>query len=241
MSGFKNPIIISVEGNIGSGKSTLVDRLKHLYQDKDDIYFLQEPVDTWNTITDENGVTILEKYYENQEKYAFSFQMMAYISRISILRQAIKNSNAKVIITERCVYTDSNVFAKMLYDTKKIEEIEYCIYKKWFDEFVEDFPIQNVIYVKTEASVALGRVIKRNRQGETIPIEYLKSCHDYHEDWLMCQNNISVLTLDGNTDTDENPAIVVEWLNEINRFIAKSITVSESNTFSNEEYTEIAI
>ena len=45
MSGVKNPIIISIEGNIGSGKSTLVDRLKHLYQSKDDIFFLQEPVD----------------------------------------------------------------------------------------------------------------------------------------------------------------------------------------------------
>ena len=232
MSGVKNPIIISIEGNIGSGKSTLVDRLKHLYQSKDDIFFLQEPVDTWNTITDENGITILEKYYENQEKYAFPFQMMAYISRISILRQAIKNSNAKVIITERCVFTDSNVFAKMLYDTKKIEPIEYCIYRKWFDEFVEDFPIKNVIYVKTDPSIALERVIKRNRLGETIPIEYLATCHQYHEDWLLGQDNISVLTLDGNTDTDESPAIIMDWLNEINRFIAKSINTN-TNTITN--------
>ena len=34
---------------------------------------------------------------------------------------------SKIIITERCVYTDSNVFAKMLYDTKKIGLIEYKI------------------------------------------------------------------------------------------------------------------
>ena len=55
----EQPIIISVEGNIGSGKSTLVDRLKDIYQNKGDIHFLQEPVDLWNTITDDDGCTIL--------------------------------------------------------------------------------------------------------------------------------------------------------------------------------------
>jgi len=232
MGNLEQPIIISIEGNIGSGKSTLVDHLKKMYQGKNDIFFLDEPVDTWNTITDENGTTILEKYYENQDKYAFPFQMMAYISRISILRQAVKANKAKVIITERCVYTDSNVFAKMLYDTKKIEQIEYCIYRKWFDEFIEDFPIKNVIYVKTNPLTALERVIKRNRQGETIPIEYLTTCHEYHEDWLQQQNNLSVLTLDGNIDTDNDPTIIMDWLIEINKFIAKSMDDKIQNVFN---------
>ena len=215
----EQPIIISVEGNIGSGKSTLVDRLKDIYQNKGDIHFLQEPVDLWNTITDDDGCTILEKYYEDQDKYAFSFQMMAYISRISILKKAIRESGAKVIITERCVYTDANVFAKMLFDDKKIDTIEYKIYQKWFDEFVDDMPISNIIYVKTDPMTAFERVIKRNRQGETIPISYLESCHLYHEKWLN-NTDISMLTLDGNVDCDESPEILSQWLTEINSFIA---------------------
>ena len=71
--------IISIEGNIGTGKSTLVQMLKDTYKNNNNVVFLQEPVDMWNTIKDSNGETILSKFYGNQEKYAFSFQMMAYI------------------------------------------------------------------------------------------------------------------------------------------------------------------
>ena len=73
------PRIISIEGNIGSGKSTMVEYLKQNLQNDSTICFLQEPVDIWNTIIDKNGVNIIENYYNDQKKYAFQFQMMAYI------------------------------------------------------------------------------------------------------------------------------------------------------------------
>ena len=46
-----------------SGKSTLVSKLEEIFKNNTDYYFLQEPVSIWNTIKDENGVTILEKFY----------------------------------------------------------------------------------------------------------------------------------------------------------------------------------
>ena len=134
----QQPIILSLEGNIGSGKSTLLAELQKTYGIDAGICFLQEPVDLWDTIKDEHGVSILHKYYADQCRYAFSFQMMAYISRISLMRAALKK-NYKVIIIERSVYTDSAVFAKMLFDDKKIEEIEYKIYLKWVNEFIADW------------------------------------------------------------------------------------------------------
>jgi hypothetical protein len=88
-----------------------------------------------NTITDSDGITIIEKYYSDQKKYAFSFQMMAYISR---LKQLQESKNSSIIVTERCLYTDRNIFAKMLYDSGMIEDIEYSIYLKWFDYFIND-------------------------------------------------------------------------------------------------------
>ena len=94
--------IYSIEGNIGSGKSTLVKMMKEQTK-SDNVIFVQEPVDIWNTIKDDNNETILEKYYKDQEKYAFSFQIMAYISRISILRKTIKKHPNAIIITERSV------------------------------------------------------------------------------------------------------------------------------------------
>ena len=212
------PKIIAIEGNIGSGKSTLVSKLEEIFKNNTDYYFLQEPVSIWNTIKDENGVTILEKFYNETEKYAFQFQMMAYISRLSILREALKNKNAKYIITERSIYTDSNVFAKMLYDDKKISLIEYTIYKKWFDEFISEIPISKIIYVKTDPEVAHQRVIIRNRTGEQIPIEYLTRCHDYHEKWLKKQD-CEMITLNGNINIYENTEELTSWTNDIKQFI----------------------
>ena len=92
ISKMSTPTIISIEGNIGTGKSTLVQMLKDTYKNYSNVIFLQEPVDMWNTIKDNNGETILSKFYADQEKYAFSFQMMAYISRISLHKKAIKSN-----------------------------------------------------------------------------------------------------------------------------------------------------
>ena len=75
-------IIVSIEGNIGSGKSTLLANLRKHYTNDSNVVFLKEPVDEWEKIKDENGTTILEKFYGNQEKYSFPFQMMAYVSRL---------------------------------------------------------------------------------------------------------------------------------------------------------------
>ena len=82
--------IISIEGNIGSGKTTLLAELKTKFGHDKNIVFLKEPVDDWATITDVNGVTMLEKFYANQKEYSFPFQMMAYISRLALLKNAIK-------------------------------------------------------------------------------------------------------------------------------------------------------
>ena len=188
--------IYSIEGNIGSGKSTIIKELKHRFFRNKNVHFLLEPVTEWETICDENGDTIIEKYYENQEKYAFSFQMMAYITRLSQLQKAIKKGY-KYIVTERSLLTDKMVFAKMLYDEDKIDTINYEIYNRWFNEFIGDIPEINYIYIRTTPEIAQQRVIKRGRAGENIPIEYLTKCHDYHEAWLSDDKSGTTVVLDG--------------------------------------------
>jgi len=213
------PIIISIEGNIGSGKSTLLTELKARYAADPTICFLEEPVGIWNTIVDASGVTILEKYYANQTRYAFSFQMMAYISRISVMRAALKENKYRLIIIERSVYTDSAVFAKMLFDDKKIEDIEYAIYLKWVNEFISDFPPVKFIYVQAEPEVSFQRVGIRGRPGEIIPLDYLQSCHKYHEEWLLVKNQNPVLLLDANVDVKNDTKALEKWMQEIEAFI----------------------
>ena len=221
--------IVSIEGNIGSGKSTLLSNLREHYKNNSNVVFLKEPVDEWEKIKDETGETILKKFYADQEKYSFPFQMMAYVSRLKVLRDTLKtikndigNKNI-VIITERTLYTDKMVFAKMLYDSKKIEHVNYQIYLNWFDTFSDEFPVNKVVYVKTSPDKCYQRIVKRSRTGEeNIPLEYLTSCSIYHDNMLDKENPECVcldqLVLDGNVDIYENKNQVNEWIIEIEKF-----------------------
>lgn len=211
--------IVSIEGNIGSGKSTFLENLKKHYKENEHIVFLREPVDEWEKIKDKNGNTMLQKFYADQEKYSFAFQMMAYISRLSILRDVIKQNKDKdiIIITERSLYTDKYVFAKMLYDQGKIEEVTYQIYLHWFDEFAKDYLVSNVIYVNADPQKCYDRIHKRARPGEEIiPLSYLEDCHKYHEEFLNQTNEFVAekMVLDGNIDIFENEKIVEKWIDQ---------------------------
>jgi deoxyadenosine/deoxycytidine kinase len=213
------PLIFSIDGNIGSGKSTLVEELsKRKFKQK--VIFLKEPVQEWNDFKDDDQNTILTKFYNDQTKYSFPFQLMAYISRISQLRKAIDRNPSAIFICERSVLTDKNVFAKMLYDMGKIEKICYDIYLKWFDEFRQKNT--GFIYIKTKPKTSYERVKHRNRTGEeTVSLKYLNRCHSYHEEWLKKYDNI--LILDGDTKMGNNPDLFNRWHVQVEKFIYKTI------------------
>lgn len=196
-------IIYSIEGNIGSGKSTLVRYLGQKYYNKN-VIFIEEPVDEWNTICDNKGTCILECFYNNKDKYAFSFQMMAYITRLNKIKIAVDENTDSIIITERSLLTDKMVFEKMLYDDGYINDIEHQIYIKWFDVFNPYSKIMKLIYLSTEPKKAHERLKKRAREGEEcVSLEYLSRCHDYHQVWMK-DFTCSTLILDGNIDNEDN-------------------------------------
>ena len=224
--------IITIEGNIGSGKSTLLQHLKEKYNAKNEtnkttsnIIFLREPVDEWENIQDENGISILQKFYADQKSYSFSFQMMAYISRLALLKQAIENNPHAIIITERSLVTDKMIFAKMLYDSGNIQSVDYQIYTKWFDCFAKDYSINKVIYVNSSPEICYERIHERSRLGEAeIPLDYLTTCDTYHKNMISSfseNNKISVMELNGNTNIKikQNEHCLEGWLQKIDEFI----------------------
>ena len=246
----KTPFLVSIEGNIGAGKSTVLQHLEtylvQAYPGK--ILFLKEPLDIWEQFHDENGHTILEKFYKNQNRYAFTFQVMAYITRLSLLKNAIKeNPDAEIIIIERSLCADKNIFMNMLHDDGIVEPMEFSIYNKWYSEFIQDYRVDAVIYMDSNPETCRHRINKRNRNGEDgIPIEYLQKCRDYHSKWLMdtqCSDvrivseyvsthkiqhenyEYPVLKIDSNTDTNydienmESECIGNQWLKAIHQFI----------------------
>jgi deoxyadenosine/deoxycytidine kinase len=232
-----HPLIISFDGNIGSGKSTTCyeyeQYLKKMLTDTDpslsqvfptitsfeeEVCFLDEPVALWNQVCDKDGVNILTNLYKDTRANAFKFQMMAYISRLALLRKAVKNSKIKLIITERSVETDRNVFAKMLYDTGDISHDEFQIYTLWFDEFLTDVPLSGIVYIHASPDVCIERIEKRARAGESISIEYISRCHQYHEDWIRGRN-CPLLELPANEDMVESPRVMSIRMERITEFI----------------------
>ncbi len=113
----------------------------------------------------------------------------------------------------------------MLYETNKIEDVSYQIYCKWFDTFVKDYPISGVIYVKTDPEICHDRIAKRSRLGESnIPLEYLDSCHKYHNSMLNIEKQLmskNQLVLDGNVDIFYSKHTLNVWIKSIKEFIEK--------------------
>lgn len=221
------PIIISIEGNIGAGKTTIVEKLQNKYIDNNKIVFLKEPVGIWESISNNNGTTILEKFYENPSKYSFAFQVMAFATRSSTIKNAIKqNPKCEIIICERSLEADNNIFAKMLKDDKKMEDVEYKIYELFYNNCKDDINLNGVIYIDSSPDVCLQRINKRNRNGENdIAFEYLQKCQEYHDNWLVNKekNNFPVIRIDTNEDVlyDENDPNDkgILWIKSIITFI----------------------
>lgn len=247
MSSFnRKPTIISIEGNIGTGKSTILANLKiHLdnVMPGNQILFLKEPVDIWESIKDEHGHTILEKFYKDQKRYAFTFQVMAYISRLSLLKRAIKeNPECEIIIIERSLIADKNIFMQMLYDDGQVEMMEFEIYNRWYREFIEEYRVDSIIYLDSDPEICSERINRRNRNGEDgIPLSYLQKCRDYHQRWLVDTkidksdkqisdhaesykidhdgHDYSVLRINSNSNVEYPDSLSNEWLKGIQQFI----------------------
>lgn len=188
--------IISIEGNIGVGKSSLLDMLKT--QLNKIAEFITEPIDEWTQIIDENGQNLLDTFYKNKTRWSYTFQNIVYITRMNKLIDIIKNSKKKIIILDRSLEADLNTFAKMLYDDKFINKIEWNAYNKWNDFFNKQYGklfIHKIIYLRCDPKIAYNRIILRNRSVEKdIPINYLEQLHNYHDKWLLeLKNNILIV------------------------------------------------
>lgn len=221
------PLLISIEGNIGAGKSTILAMISDMYKTKQDkIVFLKEPVELWYNIKDECGKTILERFYEHPKDNAFAFQIMACVTRTSIIKDAInKNKHCEIIICERSIEADSKIFAKMLHDDGLMTKLEHDIYLLLYRENIEKYTVDGIIYISTNPDKCYERIQQRNREGEqNIEKSYLIKCDQYHTNWLLNDHidNTVLLELDTSRDIDiTNPIQYGLWLDKITEFINK--------------------
>jgi len=187
--------IITIEGLIGAGKTTLCETLRQrlggsLIEGRK-IVFVPEPVDVWSTFVDADGTPILTLFYANPKKWAFSFQMMAYISRLASLKNVRDEHPDAIIVAERSLEADRYVFAQMLLDDGCINAVDHKVYTHWFDTFAGDYCPDVVLYLDTPVDIAEARILSRARSGED-PIQrsYLVSLAAYTNRWLDTSSGV---------------------------------------------------
>ena len=192
---------VCVEGNIASGKSTLLE----YFSSNVNIQTLPEPVDKWRNI---NGHNALQLMYDDPSRWGFMFH--SYV-QLSMLQQHTmpypKNVYLKLI--ERSIYSDRYCFIENLKHTKKLCEIEYEVLDHWHQWMMKsnDVKIDRIIYLQASPKTCYERLKNRSRkEEENISLEFLQALHDLHERWLIKKKYFvpaPVLTLDGNLDNDD--------------------------------------
>jgi len=198
-----SPQIIFIEGNIAVGKSTILHALSKLDSNMN-IQCIFEPVDTWKNLKDSNGKNLLDLFYSDMKRYAYSFQSYAFLSRVRMFDNI--DMNADFIFVERSVFADKEIFATNCYKQGIMTEIEWLLYNDWFTwmlpKCIPNLP-SSIIYLKCSPEICLKRLKIRNRKEENnVSLEYLKTIHDRHEDWLNKTDGKCKLILDANLQVD---------------------------------------
>jgi thymidine kinase len=203
-----NKIIVSVEGNIGVGKSTFINLLKSKWENGCEV--VAEPVDMWKKLANSDGKNILQTFYEDIPRWAYSFQNVACITRMMKIEDAIRTTNHKYIFLDRSLGTDKNVFEAMLHDDGKLNQIEHSMYNLWCDfyhKYVRPQDNQIYIYLKASPNTCANRIKKRGRiEEESIGLEYLEGLNKYHDDWLLSdklKSNVIVIDCEEEFENDQ--------------------------------------
>ena len=89
-----NPIVLSIEGNIGSGKSTMLRTIRETFPEWN---IIDEPVDHWMALKDENGKSLLECFYEDKNRWSYTFQNAAFITRYTNIQNALNGVDISLL------------------------------------------------------------------------------------------------------------------------------------------------
>uniref|UniRef100_A0A0K2U2U3 Thymidine kinaselike [Acyrthosiphon pisum] n=1 Tax=Lepeophtheirus salmonis TaxID=72036 RepID=A0A0K2U2U3_LEPSM len=108
-----SPFIVAVEGNIGSGKSTMLK----FFQSKD-VIIDPEPVDSWRNVAGEN---LLNNMYKDPPRCSFTFQSYVQLTRLKLLEE---HGNEKVKIIERSIQSNNFVFLETAKKRKTLSDVE---------------------------------------------------------------------------------------------------------------------
>ncbi|ERM82600.1 deoxynucleoside kinase [Rhodonellum psychrophilum GCM71 = DSM 17998] len=176
---------IAVSGNIGSGKTTLTEKLARHYGWKAEF----EAVDNNPYLAD---------FYEDMKRWSFHLQVYFLNSRFNQITK-IRQSEISVI-QDRTIYEDAYIFAANLHKSKLISERDYENYLSLFNSMINLVKAPDLlIYLKADIPKLVGQIEKRGREYEnSIRIDYLKNLNTHYEDWIGSYDKGKLLIVDVN-------------------------------------------
>ncbi len=175
-------LLISVAGNVGAGKSTLTK----LIGEKLGFEVQFEAVD---------DNPYLERFYEDQERWAFHSQLYFLSQRFKYHNKFTTNGLNN--IQDRSIYEDVDIFAKNLYDNGKMSEDDYKMYTELFEN-MSAFSATPDLLIFLDGSIdsILQRINVRGREMEKhVEIEYWENLHNRYKEFLENYNKSNVLVV----------------------------------------------
>jgi len=222
-NGSRKAFTVAVEGNIGSGKTTFLNRF---CPETDNVDVLAEPVDRWRNV---RGNNLLAMMYEDPTRYSLLFQTYVQLTMLERHNQPC-DKDAKIM--ERSLLSARYCFVENLFATGKMSDAEHAVISEWFDYLVScpqlDIDVDLVVYLRTSPEVAYERILERHRNEEVkVPFEYIRQLHELHEEWLFTRtkfqtpSKIIVIDANGNLESlqavyDEKKKTILEMAKEAN-------------------------
>jgi len=195
--------MISVEANVGAGKSSFLKIFGEKWPELFNV--ILEPLEEWKLKYSDVDNNILGLFYSDIPRWGYTFQSNAFITRIQKFENEKKNG--MINLTERSILSDHHIFAQMLYDDGKMNQIEWKLYQNWFNWLSDKFNAkpEKIIYLRCDPQIAYERVKKRARsEEETISLEYLTRLSEYHDKWLLNESSIPVKVYNVDEDFIDN-------------------------------------
>lgn len=215
-------MIISVAGNILSGKSTLAKKISDMYG------FSYVP-------NKRNELNFLDDFFENIPDLFFATQTSFLVSKVlEIEEETKKNRN---IVIDRSVFEDINVFAQLWIDNYEIADRDKALYKKLSDYITRTIPPTDVyIFCKCKHSTLVERFNNRPRRSfeNKYPFNYLEQlCQKY--DQLKFPNGSLVIEVDCDEIDVRKDETVVEIINLLKIHLDESRRGHQLSFFDEED------
>mgnify|MGYP006084504701 CR=1 FL=1 len=186
------PVVVSFEGGIGVGKSTIISKLKETLSGAPGVVFVDEPVDEWM----DRG--LLQAMYDGTLNTA-TFQHMVLMSLAADLGRVILYERPALIITERSPVSNYYVFAK-----ENLTGVDLESYKFVWDRFMGVSPPgieSHYVYLDADAATLAARMKERDRASEdSVSIAYMQALEKRHKAWLGEEANAHSVNADDSGD-----------------------------------------